>query len=123
MTGKNENYLRQNGMHFNFHNYRYLAAETFITTSVGNKRKPSNIDEWKMFDNILDEGDETFDPNNSNPYKLEDPSEDNQHHCNRVTGTSSNVRSVAIKESFWIFQTFERNIFQYWRNHKHGNFC
>ena len=91
MRGKNENYLRQNGMHFNFHTYRYLAAETFITTSVGNKRKPSNIDEWKMFDNILDEGDETIDPNNSNPYK--DPSDDTQqYNINRVTETSSNVR-------------------------------
>ena len=90
MRGKNENYLRQNEIHFNFHTYRYLAAETFITTSVGNKRKPSNIDEWKMFDNILDEGDETIDHNNSNPYKLDNPSEETQHQNNRFT--SSNVR-------------------------------
>ena len=43
-----------------------------------------------MFDNILDEGDETIDHNNSNPYKLDNPSEETQHQNNRFT--SSNVR-------------------------------
>ena len=53
---------------------------------MGNKRKPSHTDEWKMFDNILEEDDDT------NQHTTLEDQQYVKHQCTMSETVSNNVR-------------------------------